>query len=211
MIYYAQLDQDAWIESLFPRGYKGYFVDIGAATGTWISNTYHLEKNLGWDGICVEPMPEAYAKLKQDRKCKTFNLAVDDKNGIAKFTLKGEMSQIVFENDADNRDIFGGGPSGEIVEIETVTPCELLNRAEAAFTIDYLSLDTEGNERAILAVFPFHLYTVKAITVEHNAHRQGPDRKNSIKTTLLSHGFKIAREDVQGFEDWYYNPAFLNI
>lgn len=206
MIYYAQLDQDAWIEGLFPKGYKGYFIDIGAATGTWISNSYHLEKDLGWTGICVEPMPEAFEKLKADRQCRTFNLAVDDKNGKAKFTIKGEMSQIVFDNDADNRDIFGGGPSGQIVEIETVTPEELLKRAEAPTDIDYLSLDTEGNERHILAVFPFHQYKVKAITVEHNAHRQGPERRNSIRCTLLAHGFVLTNGDVQGFEDWFVHP-----
>jgi len=211
MKYFAQLDQDAWIESIFPQGYKGYFVDIGAATGTWISNSYHLEKVLGWNGICVEPMPEAFAKLKQDRKCQSFNLAVADTNGMAKFTIKGEMSQIVFENDAENHDIFGRGPSSEIVEVETVTPTELLKRANAPTVIDYLSLDTKGNERAILAVFPFHVYKVKALTVEHNAHRQGPDRKNSIKTTLLSHGFRMAHGDVGGFEDWYYNPELLTL
>lgn len=208
---FAQLDQDAWVESIFPKGYKGYFIDIGAATGIWISNSYHLEKDLGWDGICVEPNPASFAELQKSRKCQTFNLAVSDTNGKAKFTIKGEMSQIIFENDQDNRDIFGGGPSGEIIEIETVTPTELLKRANSPFMIDYLSLDTEGNERAILAIFPFHLYKVKAITVEHNAHRQGPDRKNSIKCTLFAHGFKMAREDVEGFEDWYYHPDFLNL
>ena len=206
MKYFAQLDQDEWIQSLFPSGYKGYFVDIGAAAGKWISNTFHLEANLGWNGICVEPNPESFAELKGVRKCPSFNLAVADTNGKAKFTLKGEMSQIVFENADDNRDIFGGGPSKQIVEIETVTPLDLLVRASAPSAIDYLSLDTEGNERAILAVFPFHLYKVKAITVEHNAHRQGPSRKNSIKCTLLAHGFQIAKEDVEGFEDWYIHP-----
>jgi FkbM family methyltransferase len=211
MKYFAQLDQDAWIEEIFPKGYQGYFVDIGAATGVWISNSYHLETNLKWKGICVEPNPTSFAELQKSRKCPVFNLAVDDKNGKAKFTIKGEMSQIVFDNDNDNKDIFGHGPSTEIVEVETVTPTELLKRAKAPSVIDYLSLDTEGNERAILATFPFHLYKVKALTVEHNAHRQGPDRKNSIKCTLFSHGFKIAREDVEGFEDWYFNPEFLNL
>ena len=206
MKYFAQLDQDAWIESLFPEGYWGYFVDIGAATGVWISNTYHLESVLGWKGICVEPNPESFAELKASRKCPTFNLAVDDKNGKAKFTIKGEMSQIVFENDADNRDIFGGGPSDKIVEIETVTPSDLLVRANAPTAIDYLSLDTEGNECHILKVFPFDKYKVKAVTVEHNAHRQGPTRKNSIKCTLYANGFVLAREDVEGFEDWYIHP-----
>jgi FkbM family methyltransferase len=209
MKYFAQLDQDAWIESLFPSGYKGYFVDIGAATGKWISNTFHLETNLGWDGICVEPNSKSFADLKVVRQCPSFNLAIADINGIAKFTLKGEMSQIVFENDADNYDIFGGGPSNDIIDVEVITPVELLRRANAPKVIDYLSMDTEGNERYILSVFPFHEYKVKAVTVEHNAHRQGDSRKNSIKAYLTAAGFVIARENVEGFEDWYVNPENL--
>ena len=206
MKHFAQLDQDAWIESLFPTGYKGYFVDIGAATGKHISNSYHLEVNLGWNGICVEPNPQSYAELKVVRKCPSFNLAIADRTGTAKFTLKGEMSQIVFENDAENLDIFGGGPSGNIIDVEVITPSELLRRADAPKVIDYLSLDTEGNERYILSIFPFHNYKVKAITVEHNAHRQGDSRKNSIKAYLTAAGFVIAKENVEGFEDWYVNP-----
>jgi|FAXJ01.1.fsa_nt_gi FkbM family methyltransferase len=206
MKHFAQLDQDAWIEDTFPPKYKGYFVDIGAATGVWINNTYYLENDLGWKGICVEPNPESFSELKISRKCPIFNLAVADKDSKAKFTIKGEMSQIVFDNAADNRDIFGGGPSNKIIEIETVTPTELLKRANAPTVIDYLSLDTEGNERQILSVFPFHLYKVRAITVEHNAHRQGAERKNSIKCTLYAHGFELSQEDVEGFEDWYIHP-----
>ena len=206
MKHFAQLDQDAWIESLFPEGYKGYFVDIGAATGKHISNSYHLEVNLGWNGICVEPNPQSYAELKGVRKCLSFNLAIADRTGTAKFTLKGEMSQIVFENDSENLDIFGRGPSHEVIDVEVITPTELLKRANAPKVIDYLSLDTEGNERYILSVFPFHEYKVKAITVEHNAHRQGDSRKNSIKAYLTAAGFVIANENVEGFEDWYVNP-----
>jgi FkbM family methyltransferase len=206
MKHFAQLDQDAWIESLFPPGYKGYFVDIGAATGKHISNSYHLEVNLGWNGICIEPNPQSYAELKTVRRCPAFNLAIADRIGTAKFTLKGEMSQIIFENNAENRDIFGGGPSNDIIDVEIITPTELLIRAKSPNVIDYLSLDTEGNERYILSIFPFQEYKVKAITVEHNAHRQGDSRKNSIKCTLLAHGFQIANEDVEGFEDWYIHP-----
>jgi len=157
----------------------------------------------------VEPNPTSYAQLKNVRKCQSFNLAIADRNGIAKFTLKGEMSQIVFENDADNYDIFGGGPSRDVIDVEVITPSKLLELSNAPSTIDYLSLDTEGNERYILSVFPFHEYKVKAVTVEHNAHRQGDSRKNSINAYLTAAGFVMARENVEGFEDWYVHPENL--
>ena len=36
---------------------RGFFLDFGAFDGTECSNTALLERELGWDGICVEPFP----------------------------------------------------------------------------------------------------------------------------------------------------------
>ena len=55
MKYYSQNYQDYWVYTELNNYKNGYFVDIGAANGIFISNTYFLEKNLNWNGICVEP------------------------------------------------------------------------------------------------------------------------------------------------------------
>ena len=51
----GQLKQDimALIFNDFKR--SGYFVEFGAAGGISLSNTYLLEKELGWTGILSEP------------------------------------------------------------------------------------------------------------------------------------------------------------
>ena len=54
----------------FPEEKNGVFVEIGAHNGITFSNTYFFEKELGWTGICVEPIPEVFAQLKQNRTCK---------------------------------------------------------------------------------------------------------------------------------------------
>src|SRR5208282_2318440 len=52
--YYSQLGQDKWvIENIFKHRRGGFFVDIGAYNGVDISNTYYMEQQLGWSGICV--------------------------------------------------------------------------------------------------------------------------------------------------------------
>ena len=59
--YTSQVEQDKWaIEEIFSFKENGYFIEIGAADGIHFSNTYVLEKELGWQGICIEPFPLSF-------------------------------------------------------------------------------------------------------------------------------------------------------
>jgi hypothetical protein len=58
----------------------GFYIDIGANDGKSYSNTFIFE-NIGWDGICVEPLPIVYKLLMQNRQCDCFNVAVSETRG----------------------------------------------------------------------------------------------------------------------------------
>jgi hypothetical protein len=53
---YAQNYQDWWVERVARHNHwdasGGYFLDIGAHSGLWCSNTKLLEERLGWNGVC---------------------------------------------------------------------------------------------------------------------------------------------------------------
>jgi hypothetical protein len=56
----------------------GYFVEAGAFDGIRRSNTYKLEKDWGWKGICCEPNEDCWEKLRKNRACALdFNLLYD--------------------------------------------------------------------------------------------------------------------------------------
>jgi hypothetical protein len=50
----SQIKQDLFVIAAL-NGACGYFVDIGAANGLVMSNTYMLQKVRGWSGVQVEP------------------------------------------------------------------------------------------------------------------------------------------------------------
>jgi hypothetical protein len=50
---YSQIGQDLFVLSLFPQGYKGFFMDIGCQLPENINNTLLLEEN-GWNGISFD-------------------------------------------------------------------------------------------------------------------------------------------------------------
>lgn len=196
MKYYGQSLQDKWVCEMlrFKRG--GYFVDVGAYDGVQTSNTYALEKELGWRGICVEANRSAFNALVNNRSSINVHAAVSTYNGECHFT---------------NDRICG---SGEPVECFTLQQL-ITNCHHWPLPIDYLSLDVEGHELRILQAFDFS-YDIKLITVEHNLYSDGPDRKEAIYNLLTEKGFRRVQEDVRcldpnpewhlkPYEDWYEN------
>src|SRR4051794_23562842 len=71
--------QDMYAYLWFRGKRDGFFVDIGAYDGVTISNTYSLEQ-IGWKGICIEPVPSVFETLRQKRRCDCINAALSDKD-----------------------------------------------------------------------------------------------------------------------------------
>lgn len=188
MTWYSQAGQDEWVHSIV--GDTGFFVDVGAHDGIVHSNTYALEQ-LGWTGICIEPDPTIVEVLRANRSCHRAFTAVSDHKGYVRM-----VGPRVVLGPVDHTDIW----------CDTLTG--YLEAWNAPPVIDYLSIDVEGHERQVLAGMNFDRWSVRLITIEHNAYCDGPDRKEWIFNMLTAWGFERVREDViaEGYgpyEDWY--------
>jgi hypothetical protein len=86
---------------------------------------------------------------------------------------------------------------GDVIEVTTTSLMDLLEQQGAPAVIDYLSIDTEGSELAILEGVDWSRYQFRCITVEHNftAQRQG------IQALLEAQGYQ--RREAQ-WDDWYW-------
>ena len=52
--YFSQFGQDKWVaEEIFNFKKGGYFLELAAADGIYLSNTYFLEKYLTWEGVTI--------------------------------------------------------------------------------------------------------------------------------------------------------------
>jgi hypothetical protein len=65
----SQLGQDKIVDEYLHQKRNGVFVDIGAYDGVTFSNTLMLERERGWTGICIEPLPDIFAELRKNRGC----------------------------------------------------------------------------------------------------------------------------------------------
>ena len=192
MDFKSQVGQDEWVCASLNNKRGGYFIDVGACDGVWFSNTYVLEKELGWTGICVEPARTPFAELIQTRNCICVNKAVYDRTGMVKFH---EYDGAVWKGHIDSMGY----------DIDCITLRDLIKEYDCPKIIDYISIDVEGLEYEILTGFPFEDYKARIWTVEHNDWTG--EKKKKMREFMVSHGFKHLpdSEKSQGyFEDWFY-------
>jgi FkbM family methyltransferase len=198
-----QPDEEAKLVSLFAD--KGFAIEVGAADGVFTSPTYPLEKR-GWKVICVEPNPIFAAKARQVRNmvieaaCSDFNakhypftLCNVDHNCRLHEMQGGSALDVKHEH----LNQLGWTPKGtrEIkVEVRTLDSIlSLLNWRR----LDFLSIDTEGTEDAVLRGLDLEKVRPRVIVVEN---WPGVNKSDHI---LLPLGYKRIERVTGNFTDWY--------
>ncbi len=205
----AHLLQDLYVTYKLANKKGGFFVEFGATDGIFLSNTYYLEKNLGWQGVLAEPFPKWRDPLRSNRSAKIDYRCVWRESGKKLEFLAAnrypELSSLksFAANDlhADARLI-----DAETLIVETISLNDLLLEHAAPGMIDYLSIDTEGSEFDILDSFDFEKFKIRVITVEHNFK---PEIRESIRRLLEAQGFVREFEMFSKADDWYFHPGRL--
>ena len=200
---YSQRHQDKDIVEFYKGERGGFFVDVGATDGISINNTYLLEKHYEWKGICVEPIPDAYDKLVENRTAICCNRAVyNTTDEEVEFTIANnkDLSGISSCLDVYKERIDREGK--ETIKVKTITLTDLLDKYDAPSFIHYLSLDTEGSELEILRTTDFGKYEFGRIDVEHNYVEP---RRTLIRELLLSKGYVYLRENEH--DDCFTSPS----
>lgn len=175
--YYSQSGQDKYLnKKLFRNKRNGFFLDIGANDGVTYSNTYFFEKELGWKGICIEPIPSVFEKLENNRKSININGCISDFEGEGVFYEVSGYAEMLsgLKSKYDSRHL--NRIKNEIKEYggslkETTVKCFNLNKILEAHNvqkIDYCSIDIEGGELDVLRTIDFNKIHVRAISVENN-------------------------------------------
>jgi len=186
----------------------GFFVEFGATDGVMGSNTFLLEKEFEWKGILAEPNKVWHDALGKNISCSISHDCVYHTTGMELDFLcagKSDLSTIdgygtTDEFSVDRRKDF------TITKVKSVSLYDLLERYKAPVVIDYLSLDTEGSELAILEAFfdDNKKYTVRCVTVEHNCV---DEVRKKFFDLFTKNGYKHVLSQVSRWDDFYvYDP-----
>ena len=166
--WYSQYGQDKWVVDTH-LNYKenGYFVDIGAGNGIFLSNTYYLEKNLGWEGICVEANDSTFGELTSNRKYCDNNCILDDGSEV---TFNNVTNSTGWENllSGINGLVHYETNNESTISKTTISLNTLLDKYDAPQVIDYISMDIEGAElQALQEFFKTNKREIKLWTIEN--------------------------------------------
>jgi FkbM family methyltransferase len=176
---YGQLYQDLIAINffrLYPATHNR-FLDIGAFDGIGFSNVRLLFEQ-GWSGICVEPVMKNYQKLEslyQGTNVITIRAAVTDYEG----ELKLNVATIPWAQDwgsdvsSSSSDVLKRWPDynweTEIVPATTVN--KILEKSNIT-QVDFVSIDVEGHEMAVLRGFNVQKYEPLLLVVEYSTTEQ---------------------------------------
>ena len=171
--YTSQAGQDAVVDRILGGKRGGTFADIGGYDGVTGSNTLFLEQARGWTGVLVEPVPAQLAKARALRTCPCHGLAVAATEGEADFIEVAEgytqMSGLADTYDTGLLSQVRADPRHRErrFRVQTRTLSAILTDAGIPHP-DFVSLDIEGGEEAVLAAFPFDAHRVGIWAIENN-------------------------------------------
>ncbi len=197
----SQLNQELFVLQRTGMKRGGFFVEFGATNGVTLNNTYLLETEFDWEGICAEPARQYHAALKANRRARLeFDCVWTTTGEEIEFNEvdDGMLSTIARFNEVD-----GWAETrlqqGKSFTARTISLLDLLKKHDAPEVIDYLSIDTEGSEYDILRAFDFDAYDIRIITCEHN---YTPARQK-IFDLLSAKGYRRVLPKLSRWDDWY--------
>lgn len=201
MSYYSQFGEDRILASLFIDKRKGFCIEVGANDGVNDSTTLYFEK-MGWECLLIEPNPELCIQIRASRTAHLVECAASDRRGeVSLFVAEGAprahgVSTILECPDAQEK-IKSYGFSTREVKVETRTLDDILNEKFANCQIDFISIDVEGHELAVLKGTTLNRWRPGILLIEDNSNYADPTIRNYLK----EHGYLPFKRT--GVNDWY--------
>jgi len=191
-------EQEVRLVAAFFGDHRGYFVEVGANEPQLRSQTWHLEQ-AGWTGVLVEPQPELANKLRASRRARVFAVACsapEDAGRTLPLHVAGPLSSL------DRTQMAPGAAPKMVIEVPVRTLDSVLEEAGAPENFDFLSIDVEGHEIAVLRGFDIARWRPRLILLEDHVadlsrHRYLNAAGYRIIRRYDSNGWYVPKESVR--------------
>lgn len=191
MRYYSQCGEDAAIHTrFFANKRNGVFLELGALDGQTYSNTKFFEESMGWTGVLIEAIPDACAKIKQNRpNSKIYNNIVSTKSELMEIYVNGAVSSV---KEHTTPEFFTGWHKGNNIQTIFVPSRRLddILHDAGVSRIDFWSLDVEGSEYDVLQTMD---WTIPVYVICMEVYGGDSSEMNEkCRVILRKHGFVLS-------------------
>lgn len=185
---------------------SGVFLEFGAYNGIDLSNTYMLERNFNWTGLLVEPIPENFQLIQENRTCQALSAAVSPRtmDEITMFQAAAPDLSKVIDKSGKEIDFWSRGQKRKTLGYSLN---DLMEKFLKMSVIDFLSVDTEGGELEILEALDFSKFSFMSICVEHNYSEQ----RYALRSLLEENGYLLVFQEFSGNDFWFIHKDNENL
>ncbi len=196
MVSYAQNGEDVVLRRAFLGQSSGFWVDVGACDPEADSVTHYFSQ-LGWTGVNVEPDETLHAKLLAARpRDANVRAAIAEDTKERHFYPTGTRGHgtLVYGIAKDR------APS-ESYSVHAMPLSALIDaHAPEGRTIDFLKIDVEGFEKAVISSGDWKRHRPRIVIVEA-VDAEGAPTHEEWEDVLLANNYKPALFD--GLNRWY--------
>lgn len=195
---YSQEGEDLIIDKLLGYKTNGFFVDIGAHHPLRFSNTAIFYKR-GWNGINIDAMPNSMVEFNLLRK-RDINLeiAISNEEETKIFYKFNEPAlNTLNKQEALSKNGKNGYKIIDTIEVKTFKLKTILYQYARNNEIDFISIDTEGNDLNVLKSNDWEMFKPKLILVEElNNNKLDNFYTSEIAQFLTGKNYSIAAKTI---------------
>ena len=182
------------------------YLDIGAHHPYYLSNTAWFYAR-GWRGVSVEPDPQLFAVIKKERpKESTLNVGVGETSGgKADFYVMNVPSlNTMSKSEAERYAAYPGKSIKEVIQIPILSVNDIITKYLGGNSPNFVSLDVEGMDLAIIRSFDFSKYRPEVFCIETLSYTENntEEKQKDIIDYVESQGYFL-------YADTYINSIFV--
>jgi FkbM family methyltransferase len=191
---YSQEGEDMICRSFFEnrKGYKGFYIDVGAHHPYRFSNTVHFYQQ-GWRGINIEPTPGATKLFNFFRRRDiNLNIGIGTTVGILPFYCFDEPALNGFDKElSDDRADNSRYKITDVIDVKTMPLEQVLDTyLPEGQTIDFLTIDAEGYDMEVLKSNNWDKYKPLFVIVEITVDIENLF-KSEVYNYLLARNYEV--------------------
>lgn len=206
---YAQCGEDLILDFLFTHSLKidkPSYLDIGAHDPVYLSNT-NLFYQKGCVGVCVEPDPVLFKKIRGKRKrdtCINAGIGVGGERVADFYVMTTKTLNTFSKEEAERYQAYGNNKIEEIISVKLIPVMQLI-KSNFKNCPNIVSLDVEGLDLQILKDFDFTACRPQAFCVETLTYTENntETKIDEIMNLMEHNGYFV-------YADTYINTIFVD-